>query len=90
MSPRWSMAQTCIRRGLPREVTPELGLKPKEARCRTCEGLGTARMTASAVPAPSGSVPSSLNSGHICVLCPPSEEPITVSPNQNHGHLGYQ
>lgn len=81
-SPRWSMAQTCVRRWLPREVVPVLGPEAQggqKATCGTCEGAGTALMTTRAVPAPSGPAPSSLQPQHLHALCPPSEELVSVS-----------
>lgn len=78
-SPKWSMAQTCVGRWLPREVVPVLGPEAQggqKATCGTCEG---ALMTTRAVPAPSGSAPSSLHSQHLHALCPPSEELVSVS-----------
>ena len=76
------MAQTCVGRWLPREVVPVLGPEAQggqKATCGICEGAGTALRTTRAVPAPSGSAPSSPDSEHLHALCPPSEELVSVS-----------
>ena len=79
MSSRWSMAQTCIRIGLPREVTLVLGPEAQRGQRRDLRGAGYSLDDSQSCSNTFWF--SSLQPGLWAPLCPVSlsEEPIRVS-----------